>query len=155
MTSTIEAQIYSIQRNNLYLLCCPKKQLGAMIMEIKQANIPILDMGKELSLKLQTCIHAKYLALEMQEYIPKMIETEAKAIFQEKPPIIALHNLGILLEPALALEANALLKNIAKSIAIILIWENEKDNKGNLYWQGYSNSPHFHFSSIDIKPIYT
>ncbi len=155
MKFNILNKITTIQRNNLYLLFCTKNDLNEYIKEVEEEHIPVLNIGMNLSNMLKDCLLSKYLNIETQEYVSQIIEQNAKVVFKGKPPVIALYNLGILFEASLGLDADTILKNISKSVAIIIIWENEKDSNVILHWTEKKNTINLNFSDINTTKIHS
>lgn len=120
-------------RHNLILVRCNANSLNVAIDQLKGAGVNAINVGRELSEKLKTIESAKFLTIESQEYLHELIEKEARQVIPGKPKVVAIYNLGILLEPALSLNAAKLLKEISKNIAIVILW-NHVSSEGLLHW---------------------
>src|SRR3989304_8462044 len=99
-------------RHNLVLLRCDTYSLNNTIDKLKSAGVNVINIGRELSEKLETVKSAKFLTIESQEYLHDLIEKQARQVVTGKPKVVAIYNLGILIEPALSLNAAKILKEI-------------------------------------------
>lgn len=136
-------------RHNLILRRCDPNDLNVAIEEFKAAGINVLNIGSELSKKLKTLETAKFLTLEAQEYLHELLEKQARHVVPGKPRVVALYNLGILLEPVLKLNAANLLKEISKNIAIVILWD-YLVSEGLLHWGIQQEQYHLNLSDIYI-----
>lgn len=142
----------SIERES-YKLCLyntSDEEIPEVIVAFERDNIPVVNIGYEISLFLKKQFKAKYLQIEIQELLAKIVETTSKKLIDSKPKIIALYNLGILLEPALGLDAVKILKESSKSTIIILIWVDEVENSRLLHWSTEKDRFSFNFSDINL-----
>lgn len=136
-------------RHNLVLLRCDTYSLNNTIDKLKSAGVNVINIGRELSEKLETVKSAKFLTIESQEYLHDLIEKQARQVVTGKPKVVAIYNLGILLEPALSLNAANILKEISKTIAIIIIWD-QSSSDGILHWGIQQEQYHLNLSGIYI-----
>ncbi len=136
-------------RHNLVLVRCDTKALNDTIEKLKWAGVNVINVGRELSEKLKTIESAKFRTIESQEYLHELIEKEARQVVPDKPKIVAIYNLGILLEPALSLNVESLLKEISKNIAIVILW-NHLSSEGLLHWGIQQEQYHLNLSDIYI-----
>ena len=67
--------------------------------------------------------------------------------------VVAIQNLGILLEPALELNASQLLKEFSKTAALIIIWENQSDIPNRLHWSTQQNNIFLDFADTPLKKL--
>ncbi len=136
-------------RHNLILLKCDSNTLYEAIEQFTNAGVNMINVGKELSEKLLKVESGKYLSIEAQEYLHALIERQAVAITNGKPKIVALYNLGILLEPALSLNTENLLKELSKNITIIVVWDHDYSN-GLLHWGAQQEEYQINLSDIHV-----
>jgi len=120
-------------RHNLVLVRYDKNSLNETIEKLKDVGVKVINIGRELSEKLNTIESAKFLTIESQEYLHELIEKQALQVVPGKPKVVAIYNLGILLEPALSLNAANLLKEISKNVAIVILWDHF-NSEGLLHW---------------------
>lgn len=141
--------IEDIGRHNLVLVRYNANSLNVTINRIRDAGISSVNIGKELSEKLQFIESSKYLAIEAQEYLHELIEKHAVQIASGKPKVVAIYNIGILLEPALSLNVANLLKDFSKNMIIIVLWDHIYA-EGQLHWGVQQDKYRLNLSDIYI-----
>jgi len=67
--------------------------------------------------------------------------------------VVAICNLGILMEPALELNAVQLFKEFSKSAALIIIWDNQSEIPDRLDWLTQKQNFFLDFSDIQLKKL--
>ena len=134
-------------RHNLVVVRCDTNSLNDAVCTLKSNGINAVNIGRELSEKLNTIETAKFLFIESQEYLQELIENEARPIVAGRPKVVAIYNLGILLEPALGLNAAKLLKEISKTVTIVILW-NHIYSDGILHWGVQQEQYHLNLSDI-------
>ena len=92
---------------------------------------------------------ATFLTIEAQEYLHDLIEKQARQVVPGKPKVTAIYNLGILLEPALSLNAVNILKEISKTVTIVIIWDHINSD-GILHWGIQQEQYHLNLSGVYI-----
>jgi len=135
-------------RHNLILVKCADNSLSDTIDELKSAGVNVINIGRELSEKLKTIESSKFLTIESQEYLHELVEKQARRVVPGKP-VVAIYNLGILLEPSLSLNASNLLKEISKNVTIIILWDHI-NSEGILHWGIQQERYHLNLSDIYI-----
>ena len=70
-------------------------------------------------------------------------------VIPSKHKVVAIYNLGILLEPALSLNASNLIKDISKNVAIVILWDHHSSD-GLLHWGIQQEQYHLNLSDIYI-----
>lgn len=135
-------------RHNLILVKCDDNSLSDTIGELKSAGVNVINIGRELSEKLKTIESAKFLTIESQEYLHELVEKQVRQVVPGKP-VVAIYNLGILLEPSLSLNASNLLKEISKNVTIIILWDHI-NSEGILHWGIQQEQYHLNLSDIYI-----
>lgn len=136
-------------RHNLVLLRCDSNSLKNTIDQLKNFGITAVNVGKELSKKLVAIESTKFLTIEAQEYLHKLIENQAAQVVPSKPKVVAIYNIGMLLEPALSLNAANLLKEFSKDLTIIILWDH-LSSEGLLHWGIQQKQYHLNLSDIYI-----
>lgn len=134
-------------RHNLILVRCDTASLHDAFGKLKGAGINVINIGRALSEKLKTLEAAKFLTLEVQEYLHELIEKQARQVVPDKPKVVALYNLGILLEPALNLKASTMLKEISKNVIIVILWD-QLSSEGLLHWGTQQEQYHLNLTDI-------
>lgn len=136
------------ERFNLFLLKCNSSILGNIVELLKGQNVQTIDVGFELSKSLTNTTNAKFISIDAQESLMKLID----GVSPSGKKIVAIYNLGILLEPILKLNPEQILKDISKTKYLIIIWDNEVENN-ILHWSAQKEKYKFDFSDIDLKQI--
>jgi hypothetical protein len=139
------------ERYKLYVLSCSTERLVQTLKEIEDENIPVLDVGKELAMSLMD--KSKFLDIIAYENFVALIDKRAIKISSLQNRILAIHNLGILMEPYLSLNGSKILKELSKNIHIILIWEDQIDPAGKLHWGDRTEKYYFDFTDINLKKL--
>jgi hypothetical protein len=110
----------------------------------------VFNLGYSLALFLRDKSQGRYLPFDVEEFLRRELEFAAKTINQSEVPFIAVHNLGILLEPVFHLEPARFLKEISKRIGLILLWEDETESPGYFFWDNESKDA----GMIDLSDAY-
>ncbi len=151
MPLNIVPRLNEEERYMLYVLACSPDRLGQKIIELENENIPVLDMGFELSTSLKGKF--KFLDILAYENIVSIIDNRAIKLSPLQKRIVAIHNLGILMEPSLSLNGSKILKELSKNIHIIILWENQIDQAGKLHWGNQTVRFYFDFTGINLKNL--
>jgi hypothetical protein len=153
VTFNIRNQIVKIERHNLYLIKCLASDIPEVIQAVEQESVKVLNIGKELSELLKKNKQTKFLNLESQEKLHNLIERTAVEIEKGKPKVLGIYNLGILFEPILEMHAVKILKELSKTISIIILWENLADFSGKLCWSEQQEKYFFDFEDVNLKQL--
>ncbi len=137
-------------RHNLVLLRCDSNTLQETIAQLANAGVNTINIGQELSKKLIAVESGHHLSIEAQEYLHELIENQSAQIAHGKPKIVALYNMGILLEQALSLNTESLLKEFSKNVTIVVVWEHVYSN-GLLHWGVQQEEYHLNLSDIYVS----
>lgn len=140
-------------RFHLYWLDCRPGAVADAIRPLQERNISSVNVGYALATFLKNKTSSKYLYLEVEEFLQQELEYTAKPVDASGIPVVAVYNLGILLEPELHLDPARLLKDISKRIGIILLWEDAFEAPGRFHWGSREREFHLDFSDAEIKPI--
>lgn len=152
-TYSIKEVSNSVDRHKLYILFCSPDGLMANISFIQSQNISTINVGKELALFIEGVDDKKYLNIDVFDRVKKILDSKKSRFNGAGNDIVAIYNLGILLEPALELKATQLLKEFSKSAAIIIIWENQMEQQDILNWTAQNKNYSIDFSEIKLKKI--
>lgn len=143
----------SVDRHKLYILFSGPDKLYENILYIRNQNITVINLGKELSTFIDKMEDFKYLNIDVCDFIKKLLDNNKAKIDGLGNNIVAIFNLGILLEPALELNAAQLLKEFSKSAALIIIWENQIEQTDILNWSAQKNGYYLDFSETQLKKL--
>lgn len=144
---------YSTDRYKIYTLMCSSDELCNSISYIQSKNINVLNIGKELSIFINSVVDYKYLNIEVYDYLRKLLEQNKSTVEGSVNSVLAIYNIGILLEPSLELNAIQLLKEFSKSVSLIIIWENQSDFPDKLNWFTQNQNFFFDFSDVPLKKL--
>jgi len=152
-TYSIKDIFNSTDRYKIYTLMCSSHELLRSISYIQSEKINVLNIGKELSSFIDSIVDFRYLNIEVYDHIRKLLEKNKSSINGSVNSVIAIYNLGILLEPSLELNAVQLLKEFSKSASLIIIWENQSDFPDKLNWLTQNQNIFFDFSDAPLKKL--
>ncbi|MDD4157468.1 MAG: hypothetical protein PHY08_12955 [Candidatus Cloacimonetes bacterium] len=111
---------------------------------LKDKGFELFDIGLSLSQHLKDKIDSKYISDEATEFVNSMLCSGASPLF--------IHNLGILLESEININAVKILKNASRNRPIFIIWKNNIDSN-ILSWNTQKNKYYLNFSDTTIKRI--
>lgn len=140
-------------RHKLYSLMCNSDELTDSIAFIISHNIKVINIGKDLANYIDSLEDYKYLNIDAYDYTKKLLENNKAKIHGSGNDVIAIYNLGILLEPALEINAVQLLKEFSKSAAVVIIWESQSELPDRLNWPTQKQNFFFDFSDITLKKL--
>ena len=141
------------ERHKVFILSCRPDDLIQCVLSIQELNIVAVNMGKELASFIDGLDDYMYLNIDVYDFIIRLLEgarTKIKGIGND---VVAIYNLGILLEPALELKAAQLIKDFSKTTALIVIWENQSDLPDVLNWPTQRKHYNLDFSNTQIKKL--
>jgi hypothetical protein len=145
--------INSKDRHKLYVLISNPESISKTVSYLSECNIKSIDIGRELAIYINTLEDYKYLNIDTYDFTKKILENTKAKILGAGNDVIAIYNLGILLEPALEINAVQLLKEFSKSAALIIIWENQSELPDRLNWPTQKQNFFFDFSDITLKKL--
>ena len=146
-------QITDYERYNVYVLACKPNSLLEITKSLQEQSIPVINVGKTLAEHLSKIRRIKHLHLEAEDQFKRLIDTNAKKLSSEKPPVIAIFNLGILLEPAVCIDVAKIIKELSKSYAIIIIWDGQTDTSEILHWGTQKEKFQLNFTDTHLKQV--
>ena len=153
-TYSIKEITTTADRHKIYTLICSADKLAESIAFIKSQNIKVINIGKELATYIDMLGDYSYLTIDVYDYTKKLLDTNKTKINGVANDVIAIFNLGILLEPTLEINAVKLFKEFAKSTSLIIIWENKFDTPDRLNWPTQENNVFLEFSDIQLKKLH-
>jgi hypothetical protein len=143
----------STDRHKLYILMCSPDDLSASVSFIQNQNITAINIGKQLASFIDELEDYKYLNIDVFDFVKKLLDNNKAKLDSTCNDLVAIYNLGILLEPALELNAAQLLKEFSKSAALIIIWENQNEQDDILNWPTQNRNLSFDFSDTPLKKL--
>lgn len=152
--------IYSIRdilnssdRFKIYTLVYNVNELTDNITFLKSQNINVINMGKELASYIDDLEDFSYLNIDVYDYTKKILDKHKSKINSKGNDVIAIYNLGILMEPALELNAVQLFKEFSKSTSLIILWDYQSDSPDRLEWSTQKNNFFLDFSESQLKKL--
>ncbi len=145
--------IQSTERYKLYTLICSQDDLLDCISWLHSTKIHTINVGKELAAFIDSLDDYSYLNIDVFDYAKKLLDKYKAKINNIGNDVVAVYNLGILLEPALELNAAQLLKEFSKIAALIIIWENQSDIPNRLYWPTQQKNIFLDFTETPLKKL--
>ena len=146
-------QLETAERYNLYWLKSDLALNLQMQESLNLAGIKTVNIGFEFAKKLSLQKASKFIGIEAHELLQNLIENNSTLLNKLKIKTVALYNLGVLFEPDLELDPSQIIKNLSKTTAIILLWENLSDDNGNLFWDKAQPQYGFDFTDTNIREI--
>jgi hypothetical protein len=143
----------STDRHKLYVVMCKPEEISVSVSFIQTQNITPVNIGKELAGFLDELEDYSYLNIEVFDFTKKLLDNKKVKLTASGNNVIAIYNLGILLEPDLRLNAVNLLKDFSKSTSVIIIWENQSEQPDRLNWATQKHNYHLDFSDTQLKKL--
>lgn len=133
---------------------CSQDGLRDCIWWLKSKMVHTINVGKELATFVDNLEDLMYLNLEAYEYTKKMLDSHKAKFNNTGNDVVAVYNLGILLEPALQLNAAQLLRDFSIKTTLIIIWENQSDVPDRLHWSTQQKNIFLDFTETPLKKLY-
>ncbi len=152
-TYSIQDIKQSTDSYKLYTLMCSLDGLEDCISWLHTKKIHTINVGRELAAFIEGLDDFSYLNIEVFDYTIKLLDKLKAKINNIGNEVVAIYNLGILLEPALELNVSQLLKEFSKTAALIIIWENQSDIPDRLNWSTQQNNIFLDFTETPLKKL--
>jgi hypothetical protein len=152
-TYSIEDISLTSDRFKLYTLAYNANELLDKIEYLKSQNINVINIGKEIATYIDGLNDYSYLNIEVFDYTKKLLDKHKSKINASGNDVIAVLNIGILLEPALELNTSQLFKEFSKSTSLIILWDNQSDIQDRLEWPTQKNNFFLDFSESQLKKM--
>jgi hypothetical protein len=120
---------------------------------VKAQNIHVINLGKELAEYIDRLDDYSYLNIDVYDYCKKLLNDFKAKINGVGNDVVAIYNIGLLMEPILELNPVTLFKEFSKSTALIIIWENQYDIPDRLNWTTQKNNYALDFSDSPLKKL--
>jgi len=140
-------------RYKLFTLMCNANELADKIAFVKSQNINVINIGKELANYIDDLDDFRYLNIDVYDYTKKLLDKYKSKINGAGNDVVAIFNLGILMEAALTLNAVQLFKEFSKSTSLIIIWDNQSEVSDILDWPTQKNNFYLDFSDTQLKKL--
>ena len=152
-TYSIEDITSTSDRFKLYILVYNANELPDKIAYLKSQNINIINIGKEIATYIDGLDDFSYLNIDVYDYTKKLLDKQKSKINSTGNDVIAIYNLGILMEPALELNSVQLFKEFSKSTSLIILWDNQSDIPDRLEWTTQKHNFFLDFSESQLKKL--
>lgn len=152
-TYSIKDITQSTDRHKLYTLMCNSTELTDKIAFVKSQDINAINIGKELANYVDGMEDFRYLNIDVYDYTKKLLDNQKSKINGAGNDVVAIFNLGILMEPSLELNAVQLFKEFSKSTSLIIIWDNQAEIPDRLDWPTQKQNFFLDFSDIQLKKL--
>lgn len=147
----IDLNLISISTERYKLFCfLPDNNIDE---NLKLEGINIINIGKELATYIDSLDDFSYLNIDVYDYTKKLLDKHKSKINSMGNDVIAIYNLGILMEPALELNAVQLFKEFSKSTSLIILWDNQSDIPDRLEWTTQKHNFFLDFSESKLKKL--
>ncbi len=153
MTYTIEEVLNSIDHHKLFVYPCKKDNLSASIGLLESHQMSCINIGKEVATYIDNLEDVSYIGIYVYDFTKKLLENKKVNIDGAINGVVVVYNLGILLEPSLEIKATQLLKDVSKSISLIILWENLLEDTNKLKWPTQENKYALDFSDVPLKRV--
>jgi hypothetical protein len=152
-TYSIEDISSTADRYKLYTLICNANELEDKISFVLSQNVNVINIGKELATYIDGLEDFGYLNIDVYDYTRKLFDISKSKVNGAGNDVLAIYNLGILMEPSLEINAVQILKEFSKSTSLIIIWENQYDIHNRLTWLSQKNNLVIDFSEAQLKKL--
>lgn len=143
----------STDRYKVYSLYCNIHDLSKSIAYIQSESINVVNIGYELAKYIDSLNDYSYLYIDVYDYLRKLLDKSRSQINGIGNHVLAIYNLGILLEPQLELNSVQLIKEFSKSSALIIIWEHLSEMPDRLSFPTQKNNVFLDFSDVQLKEL--
>jgi hypothetical protein len=101
---------------------------------LQAISIPSVNIGQIIAKQFQSVPETKWLGHDVESYLKTTLLECAAIKYNLSTSVLAISNLGILFEPALAINPSIWLKRLIKELTIILMWPERMQSNGLFYW---------------------
>lgn len=143
---------YILQHRQLFWVHATPENEAIILAQAKAAGIYCFNVGAALATFLQGYTGSKYITMDTQEELARLLQAAKQEAHIKKLHTLGLYNLGLLLEPALALDAGHIIKAQAKDFPFILIWDGLSDNLHSLHWSP-EDAVKLHFPNQTLQQV--
>jgi hypothetical protein len=128
-------------------------ELADKIAYLKSQNINVINIGKELATYIDGLDDFSYLNIDVYDYTKKLLDKHKSKTNGAWVMMYCHLQFGILMEPALELNAVQLFKEFSKSTSLIIIWDNQSDIPDILEWPTQKHNFFLDFSESQLKKL--
>lgn len=143
----------SFDRYNIFCFQIANQNTTDLSIYLEAEGVISINIGKELAIYIDSLEDFSYLNIDVYDYTKKLLDKHKSKINSTGNDVIAIYNLGILMEPALELNAKQLFKEFSKSTSLIILWDNSSENPHRLEWPTQKNNFFLDFLESQLKKI--
>lgn len=149
----IDQYLISTNRHKLIVLNCNAENIENCITQIQSEGIIVLNIGKELARFITGLNDHRFLTIETYDFIRNLLDTHKTKIPGTVIEIVAIYNLGILLEPELEINLGQLFSDFSKSSGLLIIWDNPSEIHEILTWKTQQKKYYIDLGTLVPKTI--
>ena len=143
----------SCERYKIFCLLVENKNITNLVVNLETEGIKSINIGKELAIYINSLDDFSYLNIDVYDYVKNILDNHKSRINGKGNDVIAIYNLGILMEPNLELNAVQLFKEFSKSTSLIIVWDNQFLIPDRLEWSTQKNNFFLDFSEAQLKKL--
>jgi len=143
----------SNDRYKLFLIVCKPHEKSLCIETLQGHNVPLIDVGHELATYTSGLASLKYLTIDGSEFLKKLLHSKKARLCSQGNDVVAIHNLGILLEPAFGFDPVRWIQEFSKNVSTLILWDNQVATSEVLRWPTSNQSMTLNFSNTPFKKI--
>ena len=153
MKIEIEKIAQSCERYKIFYLMIENKNKIDLVVNLETEGVNSINIGKEVAIYIDNLVDFSYLNIDVYDFTKKLLDKHKSKINSTGNDVIAIYNLGILMEPALELNAVQLFKEFSKSTSLIILWDNQSDIPDRLEWLTQKHNFFLDFSESQLKKL--
>jgi len=149
----IHQYLCSTDRHQVIVIICHTQDMGKCITQLQSEGVQVLNIGKEMAGFISELKDHRYLNIECYDFVRNLLDIHKTKITGAEYEMVAVYNLGILLEPELDINASQLISDFSKSAALVIVWENSLDMPDILTWKTQQKKYYIDLCNIRPKTI--
>jgi len=153
MKIELEIVVNTCERYKIFCLIFGDQNVIDLVVYLETECVKSINIGKELATYIDGLDDFSYLNIDVYDYTKKLLDKHKTKINNMGNDVIAIYNLGILMEPALELNAVQLFKEFSKSTSLIILWDNQSDIPDRLEWLTQKHNFFLDFSESQLKKL--
>jgi hypothetical protein len=153
MKIELEIVVQTCERYKIFCLLLGDKNVIDLVVYLETEGVKSINIGKEIATYIDGLEDFSYLNIDVYDYTKKLLDKHKSKINSMGNDVIAIYNIGILMEPALELNAVQLFKEFSKSTSLIILWDNQSDISDRLEWLTQKFNFFLDFSESQLKKL--
>lgn len=148
IVTSLDEILSSTDSHKLYIV--RKSDTDAIQTMLISKGIKPVNLGYELASFVKSLDSDEHISIEAEDFARRFFDEKKVKAGNSANYIVAIYNIGILLEATLSIKAASLLSKISKSVAIIILWDGKDPETAILDWNDRSRY-YLDFSDVQIK----